>query len=95
MFSVNALNCSVINGIYLLINVIFLLLVPRSDAEVGIGMLMGDKGVPLLENRKVGSISQSCSSWFLIDMKFISKLLEIFYGDLQHVPVLIFDFSSF
>ena len=43
---------------------------PRSDAGVGVGLLRRAE-IFSLENRKTSS------SWFLIDMKRISKLLEI------------------
>ena len=34
-------------------------------------------GIPLLENKKIGSIYEIFVSWFLIDMNLTSKLLEI------------------
>ena len=40
-----------------------------------------DLWIPLLENTKVTKIA---ISYFLIDMKFISKRFKIVYGDLNH-----------
>ena len=49
-------------------------------------------GVPLLGNTKKYQIY---ISWFLIDIKFISKIFKNILRDLHHCPVPVFDFSTF
>ena len=46
-------------------------------------------GIPVLENTKVTKFPFR----FLIDMKFISKILKILHRDPYHFAVLAFDFS--
>ena len=46
-------------------------------------------GIPLLENGKVCRIYKIAISCFLIDMKFISKILEILFNSLSLFPITI------
>ena len=62
-----------------------------SGAGVWVGMLRG-AGDSLTWKYKSHQLFISC---FLMDMKFISKSLKMFYGDLRHFPVPVFDFSTF
>ena len=52
----------------------------------------GVLGIPLLENRKVCRIHQIPISCFLIDLKFISKILERFLNQSSLFTILIFTF---
>ena len=48
---------------------------PQSDAGVGSGMLIGERDY-LAQNRKVGSFLRKIDSCFLIETKFIFKILQ-------------------
>ena len=52
------------------------ILVQKSDVGVGIGTLVGNRDSPS-ENTEIGSFLHKTDSCFLIETKFISKLLYI------------------
>ena len=70
--------------------IIFLWFSPRSGAGVGVGMLMGVLGIPLLENKNmffcilivcifIFSFVLTCYSYFISYLHLFRLLLSIFY----------------